>query len=148
MKKMFRIFAAFSLLAIYLSMTVGGDIASLTCGCRHHHHHEAETHASVCAHHHHDSCPDVCPTDGFAFSDDCSCSLHSTEVALYTQPRSADDNDDARNTAAGLSAVLSPAYVGSEMPDSADSSYGEYLTPCSEAAHASGISLRAPPVSA
>lgn len=148
MKKAFRIFAAFSLLAIYLSMMVGGGIVSLTCRCRHHHPHAAETHVSVCAHHHHDCDKAVCPAEGFEFSDDCTCSLHSTEVALYTQPRQADDNDDARNTTAGMSAVLLPSYTGSEMPDRIDISYGEYLTPFPEAILARGISLRAPPVSA
>lgn len=147
MRKAFRIFAAFTLLAIYLSMTVGGDIASLTCNCRHHHRHHAENHAAACSHRHAHGTAANCPIDGFAFTDDCTCGHHSTEVALYTQPRTADDNDASRNAITVMAAALPPSDTGSGPLASADRSYGEYLIPPAETILACGISLRAPPAS-
>ena len=82
MKKAFRIFAAFTMLAVYLAMTVNVAFAALMCRCPHHaavHH----AHCTHCADSGHAGC--ACPIDGFAFTDACNCNHdHSTSSTLLS----------------------------------------------------------------
>jgi len=143
MKKAFRIFAAFTMLAVYLAMTVNVAFAALMCRCPHHaaaHH----AHCTHCADSGHAGC--ACPIDGFAFTDACNCNHdHSTAVDPYIQPRTSDDDDAARHTIQPMTAALLPSNIRIAPPMVSHRSYDEHGIPLIGDILAQGQSLRAPP---
>ncbi len=143
MKKAFRIFAAFTMLAVYLAMTVNVAFAALMCRCPHHaavHH----AHCTHCADSGHAGC--ACPIDGFAFTDACNCNHdHSTSVDPYIQPRTSDDDDAARHTIQPMTAALLPSNIRIAPPMVSHRSYDEHGIPLIGDILAQGLSLRAPP---
>ena len=142
MKKAFRIFAAFTMLAVYLAMTVNVAFAALMCRCHHSAVHHA--HCTHCADSGHAGC--ACPIDGFAFTDACNCNHdHSTSVDPYIQPRTSDDDDAARHTIQPMTAALLPSNIRIAPPMVSHRSYDEHGIPLIGDILAQGQSLRAPP---
>ena len=144
MKKAFRIFAAFTMLAVYLAMTVNVAFAALMCRCPHHH---AAAHPVLCTH-----CADsvhagcACPIDGFAFTDACNCNHdHSTSVDPYIHPRTSDDDDAARHAIQPMAAVALSSDLGITPPATSHHSYDEQRIPLISDILARWLSLRAPP---
>ncbi len=144
MKKAFRIFAAFTMLAVYLAMTVNVAFAALMCRCPHHH---AAAHPVLCTH-----CADsvhagcACPIDGFAFTDACNCNHdHSTSVDPYLHPRTSDDDDAARHAIQPMAAVALSSDLGITPPATSHHSYDEHRIPLISDILARWLSLRAPP---
>ena len=97
--KVFRMFAAMTMLLLYVSVLAAGDVVALTCECRHH---KADVHTDF-AHVH--ACDDDChhgegeSHDAVQLTDHRCCNHnHSNSIALYTQPRSADDDQQERQS--------------------------------------------------
>lgn len=151
--KAFKIFAAFTMLLLYASVFAAGNVVALTCECRHHKAdvHTAFDHIHICEHsdvHHLSDCHHDCTTTecGQSIADKSCCSHnHSTSIALYTQPRTADD-DSAERQAVLLGVVTDVLnFVEAEQDLQSHTEYGLYLPPSLLAGHTSGCSLRAPP---
>ncbi len=144
MKKAFRIFAAFTMLAVYLAMTVTVAFAALMCRCPHHHAAAHHAHCTHCADSGHAGC--ACPIDGFAFTDACNCNHdHSTSVDPYIQPRTSDDDDAARHAIQPMAAVALSSDLGITPPAASHHSYDEHRIPLIGDILARWLSLRAPP---
>ena len=150
--KAFKIFAAFVMLLLYASVFAAGNVVALTCECRHHKAdvHTAFDHIHVCelgdAHHSHD-CHDCADTEcGQSIADSRCCNHnHSTSIALYIQPRTADDDSSERQSIllGVVTDVLNFVDAGQDTPS--HTKYVLYLPPSLLAGHTSGCSLRAPP---
>lgn len=147
-RRLFRYLSALLTLVLYVAVSMGGDVAALTCECRYHH--KADVHtdfqhvhkcaAGCCSHHaqeHTSGCGDS------ALSEACSCHHdHSTEVELYTYPRF--DDGSLRQTI--LLAILTNTEITLE-PSFVVTSY-EHSVECHCALHAGYVgnsALRAPP---
>lgn len=94
-RQVYRFFATLVMMLLYLSVTVGADFVSLTCRCECNHSADvhtafAHTHSCLCeedCHNTHDNCLGC---QSSLRADRCKCMHnHSTEIKLYTQPRSA-----------------------------------------------------------
>jgi hypothetical protein len=148
---MYRFLVSLWMMLLYLSVTVGADVVSLTCRCKCNH--SADVHTAF-AHTHschcedescgaHDNCQGCLPMIG---DDGCNCHHnHSTEIKLYTQPRSVDEDSLLRSLT--LWAVVAYAFVDVEIDaiSTGVTSYNRYLLPPLLGAHSRGVSLRAPP---
>lgn len=146
MKKAFRIFAAFTLLTVYLATTVNASAVSLLCRCPHHHAAAGHVHCVHCHDSAHADCK--CPVDGYAFDDGCVCDHdHSTSVATYLGPRTSDDDDSGRNTINPISAALLPSEPRPADVASSPRLLDEHPAPRIGDIIARGLSLRAPPAS-
>ena len=150
--KAFKIFAAFVMLLLYASVFAAGNVVALTCECRHHKAdvHTAFDHIHVCEHgdaHHSHDCHDYTDTGcGQSIADSSCCNHnHSTSIALYIQPRTADDDSSERQSV--LLGVVTDVlnFVDAEQDTPSHTKYGLYLPPLLLAGHTSGCSLRAPP---
>lgn len=139
------------MLLLYVSVLAASNVVALTCECRHHKAdvHTAFDHVHVCDHQHHDhSCTshDCDAEGGVAFTDKTCCNHnHSNSIALYTQPRMADDDHVVRQ--AVLMAVVTDVlnFVEAEQTAAPGYEYSRYLLPPLSAGHAGGSALRAPP---
>lgn len=146
MKKAFRIFAALTLLTVYLATTVNASAVSLLCRCTHHHAAAGHVHCVHCHDSAHADCK--CPVDGYAFADGCACNHdHSTSVDTYVGPRTSDDDDSERGTSDPVADALLPSDgEPTQQLSQHGTAYG-YLPPHADGTAARGISLRAPPAS-
>lgn len=144
--KIFKIFAAFLTLILYLSTILASDMAALTCSCSeflaHMEHH------SHCSNHEECSCChcDCNLSDVLLQNDGCCCEHdHSNNVELYTMPRIGDDDGSTRYVLALFDAV--DHYDSDARCDleAKSCSYGDYLLPPLQAAYSGSFSLRAPP---
>lgn len=142
MRQAFRTFAASTLLVIYLAMMAVSGVMTFACNCRLHSH-SVVTHQGACTHAAHLDKAAVCPIDGFAFTQHCTCNHHSTDIALYTS-RSTDDDAATRNTIPVIAAEL-PADVCAQAVDDTPYAYGEYRSPLPTMVSVRENSLRAPP---
>ena len=151
-RRVYRFFATLVMMLLYLSVTVGADAVSLTCRCECSHSADAHsafahTHSCDCdkdCHETHDNCQGCQPS---LCADKCKClHNHSTEIKLYTQPRSVDE--DALSRSLVLWAVVAYAFADVEFDATVTgvSLYNKYLLPPLLGAHKCGDSLRAPPV--
>ena len=140
------------MLLLYISVFTAGSVVALTCECSHHKAdvHTAFDHIHICEHndaHHADECHDcTTPECGQSITDKSCCNHnHSTSIALYTQPRTIDDNSSERQ--AVLMAVMTDVLnaVEAEQDIQSQAEYGLYLPPSLLAGHTSGCLLRAPP---
>ena len=150
-RKLFRMVSALTMLLLYVSVLAVNDLVALTCECRHHKAdvHTAFDHVHVCDHQHHDhSCTSHdCDAEGVTIADKTCCNHnHSNTIALYTQPRMADDDQMERQ--AVLLAVVTDVlnFVEAEQTAVHGHEYSLYLLPPLSAGHAGGSALRAPPV--
>lgn len=140
------------MLLLYVSVLAASNVVALTCECRHHKAdvHTAFDHIHVCNHQHHDhSCPSHdCDAEHDEMIADKTCCNHnhSNTIALYTQPRMADDDHMERQTV--LLAVVTDVlnFVEAEQTAVHGHEYSQYLLPPLSAGHAGGNALRAPPV--
>ena len=151
-RQVYRFCTTLVMMLLYLSVTVGADVVSLTCRCKCNH--SADVHTAF-AHTHschcedescgaHDNCQGCQPT---VSADKCKClHNHSTEIKLYTQPRSVDEDSLLRSLT--LWAVVAYAFADVEFDATVtgDTSFNKYLLPPLLGAHKCGDSLRAPPV--
>ena len=146
-KWMFRYLSAFVMLMLYIAVSITSDVVTLTCECRYHKHdshataHSSHNCKSGCCGHSSKGCHDV---NKLTFGSACECNHnHSTEVALYTQPRF--DDGLVRQTI--LLAVLTDVVDTLEVPTvitSCDNS--EYRLPALLSGYVGNCALRAPPV--
>lgn len=150
-RQLFRMVSALTMLLLYVSVLAVNDVVALTCECRHHKAdvHTAFDHVHVCDHQHHDhSCSSHdCDAEGVTIADKTCCNHnHSNTIALYTQPRMADDDHMERQ--AVLLAVVTDVlnFVEAEQTAVHGHEYSLYLLPPLSAGHAGRSALRAPPV--
>ena len=148
-REVFRFVSALTMLLLYVSVLVAVDVVALTCECRHHkadvhtafnHVHECDTHNDCTSYH----CDEE---QGVMVADKSCCNHnHSNSIALYTQPRSVDDDHTLRQSL--LLAVVTDVlnFVEAEQTSVVGCEYCQYLMPPLSAGHISGSSLRAPPV--
>lgn len=144
--KVFRMFAAMTMLLLYVSVLAAGDVVALTCECRHH---KADVHTDF-AHVH--ACDDDChhgegeSHDAVQFTDHRCCNHnHSNSIALYTQPRSADDDQQERQSV--LMAVVTDVldFTQAEIAPAITTQYEPLLLPPLASGYAHAGALRAPP---
>lgn len=150
-RQVYRFCTTLVMMLLYLSVTVVADVVSLTCRCKCNHSADvhtafAHTHSCDCdneCHEMHDNCQGCLPMIG---DDGCNCHHnHSTEIKLYTQPRSVDEDSLLRSLT--LWAVVAYAFADVEFDATVtgDTSFNKYLLPPLLGAHKCGDSLRAPP---
>lgn len=142
----FRMFAAFTTLLLYVSVLTASDLVALTCEC---HHHKADVHTAF-DHVHNCDCHDchdgVESHDNMQFTDHKCCNHdHSNSIALYTQPRSADDDHTERQSV--LLAVVTDVldFNCAEEHRLIGHEYAAYVLPPLASGHAMAGALRAPP---
>ena len=144
--KVFRMFAAMTMLLLYVSVLAAGDVVAPTCECRHH---KADVHTDF-AHVH--ACDDDCHhceehSHGVAQLTDHRCCNHnhSNSIALYTQPRSADDDQQERQSV--LMAVVTDVldFTQAEIAPAITTQYEPLLLPPRASGYAHAGALRAPP---
>lgn len=145
--KVFRTIAAFTTLLLYVTVLAASDVVALTCECRHHKAdvHTAFTHVHACdcndSHH----CEQESHSDSLLADHRCCNHNHSNSITLYTQPRSADDDHQERQSV--LMAVVTDVLdftLAKEQPLS-DNQYEVFLLPPLASGHAFSGVLRAPP---
>lgn len=147
-REWFRLLSAFTMLLLYVSVLVAGDVIALTCECSHHKAdvHTAFNHVHACDTHH-DCASHHCDEEQGAIIADKSCCNHnhSNSIALYTQPRTIDNDHSLRQSM--LLAVVTDVldFAQAEQVDVVGHEYCQYLLPPLSAGHVSGSSLRAPP---
>lgn len=151
-RRVYRFFATLVMMLLYLSVTVGADAVSLTCRCECSHSADAHsafahTHSCDCdkdCYETHDNCQGCQPS---LCADKCKClHNHSTEIKLYTQPRSVDEDALSRSLVLWAVAAYAFADVEFDATVTGDTSFNKYLLPPLLGAHKCGDSLRAPPV--
>ncbi|MBQ4540704.1 MAG: hypothetical protein IJA37_05950 [Alistipes sp.] len=144
--KVFRMFAAMTMLLLYVSVLAAGDVVALTCECRHH---KADVHTDF-AHVH--TCDEDChhgkgeSHDMMQLTDHSCCNHnHSNSIALYTQPRSADDDQQERQSV--LMAVVTDVldFTQAEIAPAITTQYEPLLLPPLASGYARAGALRAPP---
>jgi hypothetical protein len=144
--KVFRMFAAMTMLLLYVSVLAAGDVVALTCECRHH---KADVHTDF-AHVH--ACDDDChhgegeSHDAVQLTDHRCCNHnHSNSIALYTQPRNADDDQQERQSV--LMAVVTDVldFTQAEIAPAITTQYEPLLLPPLASGYAHAGALRAPP---
>lgn len=144
--KVFRMFAAMTMLLLYVSVLAAGDVVALTCECRHH---KADVHTDF-AHVH--TCDEDChhgkgeSHDVVQLTDHSCCNHnHSNSIALYTQPRSADDDQQERQSVpmAVVTDVLD--FTQAEIAPAITTQYEPLLLPPLASGYARAGALRAPP---
>ena len=144
--KVFRMFAAMTMLLLYVSVLAAGDVVALTCECRHH---KADVHTDF-AHVH--TCDEDChhgkgeSLDVVQLTDHSCCNHnHSNSRALYTQPRSADDDQQERQSV--LMAVVTDVldFTQAEIAPAITTQYEPLLLPPLASGYARAGALRAPP---
>ena len=149
----YKFVVSITMLFTYLTVTVASCVVSLTCSCHHHLHSSdvhtafAHTHQCDCSSEHshlHSLCQGCVPQMSEKC---CHCNHdHSTEIRLYTQPRSVDD--DILPRYAFLLAIAGVVINDSEVQAAATSvaAFDKYTLPPLLEAHRSADGLRAPPV--
>ena len=139
-------FAAMTMLLLYVSVLAAGDVVALTCECRHH---KADVHTDF-AHVH--TCDKDChhgkgeSHDMVQLTDHSCCNHnHSNSIALYTQPRSADDDQQERQSV--LMAVVTDVldFTQAEIAPAITTQYEPLLLPPLASGYARAGALRAPP---
>lgn len=139
-------FAAMTMLLLYVSVLAAGDVVALTCECRHH---KADVHTDF-AHVH--TCDEDChhgkgeSHDMVQLTDHSCCNHnHSNSIALYTQPRSADDDQQERQSV--LMAVVTDVldFTQAEIAPAITTQYEPLLLPPLASGYARAGALRAPP---
>lgn len=144
--KVFRMFAAMTMLLLYVSVLAAGDVVALTCECRHH---KADVHTDF-AHVH--TCDEDChhgkgeSHDVVQLTDHSCCNHnHSNSIALYTQPRSADNDQQERQSV--LIAVVTDVldFTQAEIAPAITTQYEPLLLPPLASGYARAGALRAPP---
>lgn len=144
--KVFRMFAAMTMMLLYVSVLAAGDVVALTCECRHH---KADVHTDF-AHVH--TCDEDChhgkgeSHDMVQLTDHSCCNHnHSNSIALYTQPRSADDDQQERQSV--LMAVVTDVldFTQAEIAPAITTQYEPLLLPPLASGYARAGALRAPP---
>ena len=144
--KVFRMFAAMTMLLLYVSVLAAGDVVALTCECRHH---KADVHTDF-AHVH--TCDEDChhgkgeSHDMVQLTDHRCCNHnHSNSIALYTQPRSADDDQQERQSV--LMAVVTDVldFTQAEIAPAITTQYEPLLLLPLASGYARAGALRAPP---
>lgn len=146
--KVFRIIAAFTMLVLYTSVLVAGDIVSLTCHCNSHSGdvHTAFNHVHKCevehCQHHDDAGEEYASTQ--VSKQRCCNHDHSNRIHLYVQPRTNDDNTERQ---AMLLTVVTDIfdYNEEQMPDMGQEEYGECISSSPLEGYARSGVLRAPP---
>lgn len=156
-RKVFRFAVAFTLLALYVSTMVASGAVVLACHSEHHcgdvhtlfeHIHLESEHScgDSCCHNAECRAEDstTCHTQHIA-SERCCNHDHSNQIALYTSPRSADDNHSERQTILLALATATLKYELAQSECSGYDKYGEYLLPSPLEGYARYGVLRAPP---
>lgn len=155
--RIFKIAAACFTLLLYLSTMVASDVVALTCHCLTHHCAENHTHTthsscSCCSHSHFvdldcRGAESECNSPAILshLSDSCCEHDHSNHIALYTYPRSGEDELSLHYIE--VVAVVNDIITCVKQCDALhkSNSYGVYLLPPLSAAYSSSFSLRAPP---
>lgn len=135
-----------TMLLLYVSVLAAGDVVALTCECRHH---KADVHTDF-AHVH--TCDKDChhgkgeSHDMVQLTDHSCCNHnHSNSIALYTQPRSADDDQQERQSV--LMAVVTDVldFTQAEIAPAITTQYEPLLLPPLASGYARAGALRAPP---
>lgn len=135
-----------TMLLLYVSVLAAGDVVALTCECRHH---KADVHTDF-AHVH--TCDEDChhgkgeSHDMLQLTDHSCCNHnHSNSIALYTQPRSADDDQQERQSV--LMAVVTDVldFTQAEIAPAITTQYEPLLLPPLASGYARARALRAPP---
>lgn len=135
-----------TMLLLYVSVLAAGDVVALTCECRHH---KADVHTDF-AHVH--SCDEDChhgkdeSHDMVQLTDHSCCNHnHSNSIALYTQPRSADNDQQERQSV--LMAVVTDVldFTQAEIAPAITTQYEPLLLPPLASGYARAGALRAPP---
>lgn len=135
-----------TMLLLYVSVLAAGDVVALTCECRHH---KADVHTDF-AHVH--TCDEDChhgkgeSHDMVQLTDHRCCNHnHSNSIALYTQPRSADDDQQVRQSV--LMAVVTDVldFTQAEIAPAITTQYEPLLLPPLASGYARAGALRAPP---
>lgn len=135
-----------TMLLLYVSVLAAGDVVALTCECRHH---KADVHTDF-AHVH--ICDGDChhgkgeSHDVVQLTDHSCCNHnHSNSIALYTQPRSADDDQQERQSV--LMAVVTDVldFTQAEIAPAITTQYEPLLLPPLASGYARAGALRAPP---
>lgn len=135
-----------TMLLLYVSVLAAGDVVALTCECRHH---KADVHTDF-AHVH--TCDEDChhgkgeSHDMLQLTDHSCCNHnHSNSIALYTQPRSADDDQQERQSV--LMAVVTDVldFTQAEIAPAITTQYEPLLLPPLASGYARVGALRAPP---
>lgn len=145
--KVFRMFAAFTTLLLYVTVLTASEVVAFTCECRHH---KADVHTAF-DHVHTCDCDDCHDHEAESHHDlqisdhKCCNHDHSNSIALYTQPRSTDDDHAERQSV--LLAVVTDVlnFSCAEELQQGDAEYGVYLLPPIASGHALAGALRAPP---
>lgn len=148
-ERIFRIVAAFTMLVLYTSVMAASDIVAITCHCNTH---GGDVHTAF---NHVHKCDKIGCTHSVVACEDanslqitkhrCCNHSHSNDIALYIQPRTADDDHSERQTL--LMAVVTDVlnYLDAQSAASGSDEYGEYLLPQLSDGNSCGGALRAPP---